>query len=114
MAELPGQKPVAPLASSRNVGWSNINELPRQPLRQAPGPEKSDDKSDETDHLVSPQTGEKVHDSFEQLRETTAGNLDDKVEAMLRPMLRAWLDANLPTIVEGLVRKEIERVSRSK
>jgi cell pole-organizing protein PopZ len=31
---------------------------------------------------------------------------------MLRPMLRAWLDDNLPTIVERLVRAEIERVAR--
>jgi cell pole-organizing protein PopZ len=27
-------------------------------------------------------------------------------------MLKAWLDANLPDIVERLVRAEIERVSR--
>jgi cell pole-organizing protein PopZ len=31
---------------------------------------------------------------------------------MLRPMLRVWLDDNLPTIVERLVRAEIERVAR--
>ncbi len=32
---------------------------------------------------------------------------------MLRPMLKSWLDANLPAIVERLVRAEIERVTRS-
>jgi hypothetical protein len=31
---------------------------------------------------------------------------------MLRPMLTQWLDDNLPTLVERLVREEIERVSR--
>jgi cell pole-organizing protein PopZ len=31
---------------------------------------------------------------------------------MLRPMLKKWLDDNLPTIVERLVRVEIERVAR--
>ena len=31
---------------------------------------------------------------------------------LLRPMLKSWLDDNLPTIVERLVRAEIERVSR--
>jgi cell pole-organizing protein PopZ len=41
-----------------------------------------------------------------------ARTLDDLVQDMLRPMLKAWLDDNLPTIVERLVRTEIERVSR--
>jgi uncharacterized protein len=31
---------------------------------------------------------------------------------MLRPMLKAWLDENLPGIVERLVAAEIERVAR--
>jgi cell pole-organizing protein PopZ len=31
---------------------------------------------------------------------------------MLRPMLKAWLDENLPLIVERLVAAEIERVAR--
>jgi cell pole-organizing protein PopZ len=38
--------------------------------------------------------------------------IEDVVREMLRPMLRAWLDDNLPTIVERLVRAEIERVAR--
>ena len=43
-----------------------------------------------------------------------ARTLDDLVQEMLRPMLKAWLDENLPTIVERLVRAEIERVSRGR
>jgi uncharacterized protein len=31
---------------------------------------------------------------------------------MMRPMIKSWLDDNLPGIVERLVRAEIERVSR--
>jgi len=34
------------------------------------------------------------------------------VREMLRPMLKVWLDDNLPTIVERLVRGEIERAQR--
>jgi hypothetical protein len=33
---------------------------------------------------------------------------------MLRPMLKSWLDDNLPSLVERLVRAEIERVSRGR
>jgi len=34
----------------------------------------------------------------------------DLVREELRPMLKAWLDSNLPPLVERLVRVEIERV----
>jgi uncharacterized protein len=43
-----------------------------------------------------------------------ARTLDDLVRDMLRPMLKGWLDDNLPTIVERMVRAEIERVSRGR
>jgi hypothetical protein len=36
--------------------------------------------------------------------------VEDIVREELRPLLKAWLDANLPSLVERLVRAEIERV----
>jgi uncharacterized protein len=39
-------------------------------------------------------------------------SFDEMAEDMLRPMLQEWLDDNLPTLVERLVREEIERVAR--
>jgi uncharacterized protein len=36
--------------------------------------------------------------------------LEDMVRAELRPLLKEWLDTNLPPMVERLVRVEIERV----
>jgi cell pole-organizing protein PopZ len=38
--------------------------------------------------------------------------LEDLVRELLRPMLRDWLDANLPQLVERLVQEEIRRMSR--
>lgn len=38
--------------------------------------------------------------------------LEDLIRDLLRPHLKDWLDRNLPTIVERLVRAEIERMSR--
>ena len=43
-----------------------------------------------------------------------ARTLEDLVREMLRPMLKTWLDDNLPGMVERLVRAEIERVSRGR
>lgn len=37
--------------------------------------------------------------------------LEGLVREMLRPMLKEWLDANLPTLVEGMVAKEIARIT---
>jgi uncharacterized protein len=37
--------------------------------------------------------------------------LEGMVRDMLKPMLRDWLDANLPQIVETMVAREIERIS---
>jgi uncharacterized protein len=40
--------------------------------------------------------------------------LEDFIGELLRPMLKTWLDENLPAMVERLVRAEIERVSRGR
>ncbi|MFA5988747.1 MAG: DUF2497 domain-containing protein [Sphingomonas sp.] len=42
----------------------------------------------------------------------TADSLEGLVREMLRPMLREWLDAKLPTMVETLVAREIERITK--
>ncbi len=65
--------------------------------------------------LVSEATGEQVARSFEELAAALGAerrSLDEIAQDMLRPMLQEWLDDNLPTLVEKLVREEIERVAR--
>ncbi|WP_244480862.1 PopZ family protein [Mesorhizobium sp. Root157] len=66
--------------------------------------------------IVSEQTGRQVAAAFGELSEAFASRskktFDDKAEEMLKPMLQDWLDNNLPTLVERLVREEIERVAR--
>jgi cell pole-organizing protein PopZ len=68
--------------------------------------------------LLSPETGAAIAGAFDQLpRGLLAGGhrtVDGLVEDLLRPMLRDWLDDNLPPLVERLVREEIERVSRGR
>lgn len=68
--------------------------------------------------LLSDHATASVASAFGSLAHTVlaqnARTLDDLVKEMLRPMLKTWLDDNLPTIVERLVRAEIERVSRGR
>ncbi|WP_091945840.1 DUF2497 domain-containing protein [Phyllobacterium sp. YR620] len=39
-------------------------------------------------------------------------SFDEIAQEIMRPLLQEWLDNNLPTLVERLVREEIERVAR--
>jgi cell pole-organizing protein PopZ len=41
----------------------------------------------------------------------TDNTLDGLVREMLRPMLKEWLDQRLPELVEGLVAREIARIT---
>ena len=66
--------------------------------------------------LLSSTAGASVAGAFQMLSATVlshqARTLEDLVQDMLRPMLKSWLDENLPSLVERLVRAEIERVAR--
>ncbi len=68
--------------------------------------------------LLSPRTTAAVDMAFNSLAHTVliqnSRTLEDLVREMLKPMLKVWLDDNLPTMVERLVRAEIERVSRGR
>jgi cell pole-organizing protein PopZ len=68
--------------------------------------------------LISSATSAAVDSAFNTLAQTVlvqnARTLEDLVREMLRPMLKTWLDDNLPGLVERMVRAEIERVSRGR
>jgi cell pole-organizing protein PopZ len=68
--------------------------------------------------LLSRESGEAISGAFGALAHTmltqNARSLEDVVTEMLEPMLKQWLDDNLPSIVERKVQEEIERVSRGR
>ena len=70
------------------------------------------------ERLLSAHSDASVASAFSSLENfvlsTHSRTLEDLVSEMLRPLLRDWLDANLPPLVERLVREEIERVSRGR
>jgi cell pole-organizing protein PopZ len=87
---------------------------------EADGDEAASDSPshDERGALMSTATSAAVDSAFNALAQTVlvhnARTLEDLVREMLRPMLKVWLDDNLPGLVERLVRAEIERVSRGR
>jgi hypothetical protein len=94
-----------------------LEDLPRPPPAAAPAPPPpifQAPPSSET--LVSTEAMATMGSAFHKLSHTVltqnARTLEDLVTEMLRPMLKAWLEEHLPTMVERLVRAEIERVAR--
>jgi hypothetical protein len=101
-AERPYQPPEEP--AMRNGDDS------RSQFSQSPAPDRG---------LISASTIAAMDNAFSSLESTTvigqnSRTLEDMVKEMLRPMLKGWLDENLPNLVERIVRAEIERVSRGR
>jgi len=111
------ERPAAPERPS-------VSERPTAPERpsidrppvERPAAERA--RRPDPERLISPETDSAVNSAFNTLAHTilshNARTLEDLVKEMLRPMLKAWLDENLPSIVERQVRHEIERVSRGR
>jgi cell pole-organizing protein PopZ len=66
--------------------------------------------------LLSAEADLAITASFQSLTASlatpSAERLDEIARETLRPMLKAWLDENLPSLVERLVKAEIERLAR--
>jgi cell pole-organizing protein PopZ len=100
-------------AAGKSAPQRNIGEA-----RHPSASNGSEHRGDERAPLISSATSAAVDSAFNTLAQTVlvhnARTLEDLVREMLRPMLKSWLDDNLPAMVERLVRAEIERVSRGR
>lgn len=67
--------------------------------------------------LISERVERRVSASFNELSEAIAARnqriFDEKAEEMLSKLLHEWMENNLPTLVERLVRDEIDRITQS-
>lgn len=95
----------------------------QKPVETKPTAKNSPDSIPLGAGLISKQAERQVVASFAELSEAfnelseafaerSRKSFDDMAEQMMAPLLREWMDNNLPTIVERLVREEIERVAR--
>jgi uncharacterized protein len=102
----PATPPPGPAPSFRTIDAGSDVVFASRP---EPQPERA---------LISNETIAAVDSAFNTLAHTVIGQnartLEDLVKEMLRPMLKSWLDDNLPGMVERIVRAEIERVSRGR
>jgi cell pole-organizing protein PopZ len=98
-----------PEANAPRVVWRRPQTVEAEPLADAA-------IQSSPEPLLSPEASEAVALSFGALSANldvrSAELADSMVRDMLRPMVKAWLDENLPPMVERLVREEIQRVAR--
>lgn len=93
----------------------DMEELVDEP---APEPVHIPEPEPEPEPIISAPTEEVAVESFAKLASyvpvdrRNMSTLEDIVRDMLKPMLRNWLDENLPPLVERLVREELERITR--
>ena len=109
-------RPQPPLRALDPGGERERYDAPPQPrpssLAMRPTPQE------EESPLLSPEKSAAVSGAFGALTQTllaqNSRTLEDVVAEMLQPMLKSWLDDNLPSLVERMVQEEIERVSRGR
>lgn len=122
---------VRPAVDQEPVAQAPGGAAPREPRREAsaqarppvvgaePSVAATDAEPQDPTHrrdLLSPNVDAAITAAFRSLGDVLLPQkertVEDLVKEILRPMLKDWLNANLPDIVEELVRAEIERVAR--
>jgi len=93
---------------------------PEPAMESEPAPDTADPfpENEEDDRLVSEDTEHAASASFAELSAMLVGGYDGAnhtleglVREMLKPMLKSWLDENLPRIVEDMVEREVARIA---
>jgi cell pole-organizing protein PopZ len=120
---LPDPSPASSASSFHNVEPQDDIEFIESAgagaaLHRPPAYEPPPIETAPTRPILSRSTMNVVESAFNSLANTVLSNnartLEDLVKEMLRPMLKSWLDDNLPGLVERIVKAEIERVSRGR
>ena len=109
-------RPAAAATFSKVEPQDDIEFTEAKASRRQPAYEPPFESAAPARPILSHSTVSAVESAFNSLANTVLSNnartLEDLVKEMLRPMLKSWLDDNLPGLVERIVKAEIERVSR--
>jgi len=86
-------------------------EMIKQNVTAAISEEPEEEMLDQTTAAVASKAFQTLSQSV-RISEGPGKTLEDIVTEMLKPMIKEWLDANLPAIVEEKVEEEVQRVAR--
>jgi len=132
--EDPGDEPPAPGSNPPTAAWPPAEQHADDHLAQSPTNIRDDEMEDQQtamqknngiESLVSDRAAGAATGAFAKLSQAvqrtppelaiaddSGRTVEQFVEDMMRPMLRDWLDENLPPMVERIVQKEIQRIVR--
>ncbi len=122
------QEPDAPLAPEPEPEPAPVAAAPPPPPKPEPKPEpvqkapppvaKTSGMDEDTSAILTRNAEDSVMGAFTELTKRASidkgegHTVEDVVREELRPMLKAWMDKHLPSMVERLLQKEMERISK--
>jgi cell pole-organizing protein PopZ len=101
-----------------------LTAVAEAPAAQHPEAEADEEAEPETTPLVDDAKARSMRASLDalatlaepgvapQIVRSGETSLEQLTRDLMRPMLKAWLDTNLPPLVEAMVAREIERIAR--
>ncbi|AVQ01847.1 DUF2497 domain-containing protein [Caulobacter segnis] len=113
-AELDAEPPL------ETVGDIDVYSPPPSEPEPAPPPAAPTfDRDEAADNLVGETAASAAASAFGSLSSALlmpkdGRTLEDVVRELLRPLLKEWLDQNLPRIVETKVEEEVQRIARGR
>lgn len=115
--------PIAPepeLPPLETVGDIDVYSPPEpEPAYTPPPASPVFDRDEVADNLVGASAASAAASAFGSLSSALlmpkdGRTLEDVVRELLRPLLKEWLDQNLPRIVETKVEEEVQRIARGR
>jgi cell pole-organizing protein PopZ len=118
--------PIEPAAPVESMGDIDVyspepEPEPAPPPAPAPAPEpiQGFSRDEVADNLVGDHAAGLAASAFGSLSSALlmpkdGRTLEDVVRELLRPLLKEWLDQNLPRIVETKVEEEVHRIARGR
>lgn len=114
----PEPEPEPELPPLESVGDIDVYSPPPPEPEPAPAPPIFD-RDDVAEKLVGDTAASAAASAFGSLSSALlmpkdGRTLEDVVRELLRPLLKEWLDQNLPRIVETKVEEEVQRIARGR
>ncbi|MDR7116066.1 DUF2497 domain-containing protein [Caulobacter sp. BE254] len=118
--------PIEPPAPVESMGDIDVyspepepEPAPPPPPPPEPAPASAFSRDEVADNLVGDHAAGLAASAFGSLSSALlmpkdGRTLEDVVRELLRPLLKEWLDQNLPRIVEAKVEEEVHRIARGR
>jgi cell pole-organizing protein PopZ len=118
--------PIEPPAPVESMGDIDVyspepepESDPAPPPPPQPAPAPSFSRDEQVENLVGDHAASLAATAFGSLSSALlmpkdGRTLEDVVRELLRPLLKEWLDQNLPRIVEAKVEEEVHRIARGR